>query len=131
MTTYRHLSTGSVSGYRAVYLTHTDHTPLGETYQSEIVYVQAYNDEEAKKKASRLLKKNVVECIDNISAGPEYADVWDSRTVTVGDDTYKIPTALHDRIAADAIAPKDKMIAQLIDECEMLKATLDDLRSER
>jgi hypothetical protein len=104
MTEYRAISNMAVSGTKAIRLALYTETPLGQTYQSETVYVEAYSDEEARNKAARLFKSGVMRCLDVVSDGPRYADTWSSTRVVVGEDTYKIPVDVYNTIRNDLTA---------------------------
>ena len=98
MTDYRYMSTVATNGYIGVNLVYTGTTPLGDTYQAERIYVQAFSQDEAKKKIERLCKTRVAELVDYYDAGAESVGGYGSERFTVGEDTYYFPASVMDAL---------------------------------
>lgn len=112
-TRYQYMTTVPMNGFTAVRLTLEQETPLGMTYQSEQIYVQAYHSDDAKKKAERLLKGSVSKLIEYVAEPAESTGGYGTRLVAIGDVDYHIPQHVYDKIAEDAIAEEKARLERL------------------
>ena len=96
-----------MDGHIAVHFQHDGETPLGATYQTETVYIAAWNEDNAKEKAARLFKSKVFGTFARTSAGPAANWYGSGKEIRIGEDTYVIPHKVYDHIV-DSLSTMDR-----------------------
>lgn len=131
MTHYGYLSSNSLQGFREVGITLETETPLGRTWQSETVYVQAYGEPAAREKVARLFKSSIMRTC-TLEIGGEISSLYGSNHVEYGDgDSARIPTALYAACKRTAYNETEAEISQLTAEIRNLRDALDESEGKR
>ena len=108
MTVYRYMTNLNMDGHIAVHFQHDGETPLGATYQTETVYIAAWNEDNAKEKAARLFKSKVMDTFARTAPSSSTVGSYGAgKEIRIGDDTYMIPQKVYDHIV-DSVSTMDR-----------------------